>query len=96
MPLNNQTPPRATALQYRSGHDRAPRVVAKGDALIAKQIIKLAKAHNIPINENPELVELLSQVKLDDEIPETLYQVVAELLAFIHQLQPDLDQQSND
>lgn len=93
---HHKSPSRAAALQYRSGKDRAPRVVAKGDFLIAEQIIELAKAHDIPINESPELVKLLSQVKLDDEIPETLYQVVAELLAFIHQLQPNLDQQSND
>lgn len=76
----------AVALKYERD-DRAPRVVAKGRGLIAEQIIGVAKDAGVPLHENAELVELLAQVELDAEIPVQLYQAVAEVLAFIYQLQ---------
>ena len=68
----------AVALHYdKSG---APRVVAKGRGGIGEKIIELAKAHDIPIEENEVLVGALANVELGDEIPVELYKAVAEVL----------------
>ncbi len=75
---------KATALAYN--HTGAPRVVAKGDGLLAKKIIQTAEEHGIPIQKNEVLVEALMQVELSKEIPPELYQTVAEVLAFIYRL----------
>jgi flagellar biosynthesis protein len=64
----------------------APRVTAKGRGEIAERIIALARQHGVPLRENPELVTLLSGLKLDQEIPTSLYLVVAEVIAFAYAL----------
>jgi flagellar biosynthesis protein len=76
----------AVALSYATG-DPAPRVVAKGRGLIAEEIIRRAKEHGVYVHESPELVTLLQQVDLDDKIPPQLYVVVAELLAWLYQVE---------
>ena len=76
----------AVALRYSPGTS-APTVVAKGRGLIAEQIISRAKEHGIFVHESPELVALLSQVDLDGQIPPQLYIAVAELLAWIYQVE---------
>jgi flagellar biosynthesis protein len=53
---------------------------------VAEKIIALAQEHGVPIREDPDLVQVLSQLDLQQEIPPTLYQVVAELLAFVYRL----------
>jgi len=63
--------------------DRAPKVVAKGQGLIAEKIIELAKKHNIPIVEDPLLVDSLIKIDLYEEIPPHLYEAVAKIVAFI-------------
>src|SRR5262249_38167321 len=68
----------AIALKYDAATDHAPRVVAKGRGLVAEKIIALAQAQGIPMREDPDLVQMLTQIDLDQEIPPTLYQVVAE------------------
>ena len=74
----------AVALHYdRKG---APRVVAKGRGSIGEKIIELAKAHDIPIEENDVLAGALSKVELGDEIPPELYKAVAEVLVFVLRL----------
>jgi flagellar biosynthesis protein len=76
--------PIAVALHYdRTG---APRVVAKGKGAIGAKIIELAKAHDIPIEENEVLAGALSNVELGDEIPAELYKAVAEVLIFVLRL----------
>jgi len=72
----------AVALQY-DGYD-TPKVTAKGTGEIAERIIQAAHEHNIPLEDDPALAGLLYQVELGDVIPESLYQAVAELLAFIY------------
>lgn len=64
----------------------APRVVAKGEGFLAKKILALAEEQGIPVQNNEHLVEALMQVELLKEIPPELYQAVAEVLAFIYQL----------
>jgi flagellar biosynthesis protein len=74
----------AVALHYdKSG---APRVVAKGKGTIGAKIIDLAKAHDIPIEENEVLAGALSNVELGEEIPAELYKAVAEVLVFVLRL----------
>lgn len=76
----------AVALKYAPG-DGAPRVVAKGRGLIADAIIARAREHGVYVHESPELVTLLQQVDLDDHIPPALYIAVAELLAWLYQVE---------
>ena len=74
----------AVALHYdRSG---APRVVARGRGSLGARIIEVAKAHDIPIEENEVLAGALSNVELGDEIPAELYKAVAEVLIFVLRL----------
>jgi flagellar biosynthesis protein len=74
----------AVALHYdRTG---APRVVAKGRGPIGAKIIEVARAHDIPIEENEVLAGALSNVELGDEIPAELYKAVAEVLIFVLRL----------
>ncbi len=76
----------AVALAYEAG-DLAPHVVAKGHGLIAEQIIARAREHEIFVHESKELVNLLMQVDLDDHIPPALYTAIAEILAWLYQME---------
>ncbi len=76
----------ALSLKYDAGKDRAPHLGAKGRGRIAEEIIRIAKENNVPIKEDPDLVELLYPLEFDQEIPPELYGVVAELLAFVYRL----------
>ncbi len=80
------SPPLAAAIKYDAKKDRAPRLTAKGRGLIAEKIIALAKEHDIPIKEDPHLVQILYRLDLDEEIPAELYRAVAEILAFVYTL----------
>ena len=74
----------AVALHY--DHLGAPRVVAKGKGSLGDKIIEVAKANNIPIEENEVLAGALSNVELGEEIPAELYKAVAEVLIFVLRL----------
>ncbi|HFQ91728.1 MAG TPA: flagellar protein FhlB [Chromatiales bacterium] len=74
----------AIALEYDGAH--APRVTAKGAGELARRIREVARQHDIPLHHDDQLVEILAQLELGEEIPETLYQVVAEIIAFIYVL----------
>jgi len=76
-------PKRAVALRYDREKQGAPRIVAKGSGMIADRILQAAKAHQVPIEENRDLVEMLSFFDTGQEIPEAAYRAVAEILAFI-------------
>ena len=78
------TAPVAVALQYRRAEDPAPRVVAKGDGEIAQQIIALAREHGVAVREDADLVQLLSAVELETQIPIEAFVAVAEILAYIY------------
>jgi flagellar biosynthesis protein len=77
---------KAVALRYDREKERAPRIVAKASGYLAERIIELAKAHGITIYEDKDLIELLSRLELYQEIPTELYQVIAEVLAFVYRL----------
>ena len=82
----NKGPQKAVSLRYKAGKDPAPKVTAKGQGLVAKRIIALAKEHHIPIKEDPDLLQVLSQVEVNQEVPASIYQMVAELLAFVYKV----------
>lgn len=78
-------PPRqAIALTYDG--QQAPTLSAKGDDELAEAILAIAREHEVPIYENPELVRLLARLELGDQIPEALYLTIAEIIAFAWQL----------
>jgi flagellar biosynthetic protein FlhB len=65
----------------------APTVIAKGARLFAERIKQVAAEHNVPIVERKTVAQLLyKSVEVGQEIPETLYQVVAEILAYVYQI----------
>ena len=61
----------------------APKLSAKGDHDLAKEIIQIAIENKVPIYQNPDLTEWLTRMEIGDEIPEDLYRVIAEILAFV-------------
>lgn len=77
----------AIALKYNAEKDAAPRVVAKGMRLKAEKIREIAKQYNIPVMKNVSLANALYRVEVGQEIPEELYDAVAEVLNFVWALQ---------
>lgn len=84
--MNNELvqPTIAVALFYDG--DTAPQVTAKGSGELAEKIIAIAKHHNVPLQENNELVQLLSHLELGEKIPQELYLAIAEIIAFTYML----------
>ncbi len=76
----------AIALSYDPQESTGPTIKAKGKGKIAENIIEKAKDYDIPIYEDPNLVQLLGQLDMNESIPEELYQAVAEVFAFIYRL----------
>jgi flagellar biosynthesis protein FlhB len=75
----------AVALEFSMETMQAPKVVAKGRNLIAEQIKQEARSLDIPIVENPPLARsLYRSVEVEQSIPQDLYAVVAEILAFLY------------
>lgn len=70
----------AVALKYDG--DSAPVIAATGTHELADEIVRIAREHQVPLYENAELAEILARLSLNEEIPEELYRVVAEILAF--------------
>jgi flagellar biosynthesis protein len=77
---------KAVALRYNQKKENAPRVVAKGKGFIAEKIIKIAKENELPIKKDEDLVELLTKIDIDKEIPQNLYKAVAEVFSFIYNI----------
>jgi flagellar biosynthesis protein len=79
--------PKAVALRYKPLQgDKAPKVVARGSGRLAEKMIELARENEIPVEKDPDLVEVLSKLDIDQEIPPDVYVAVAELLAFVYRL----------
>ncbi|MEA1967417.1 MAG: EscU/YscU/HrcU family type III secretion system export apparatus switch protein, partial [Thermodesulfobacteriota bacterium] len=64
---------KAVALGYDAQQAAAPKVLAKGQGLVAEKIIELAKKHDIPVKDDPDLIEVLSKLDIDEEIPPEIY-----------------------
>ena len=80
----------AAAVKYDPRKDAAPVLAAKGRGFLADRIIDIAKKNRIPIKEDPNLVEILSKLEIDEQIPPVLYKAVAEILAFVYSLNEKL------
>jgi len=79
--------PVAAAVALKYDGERAPTVTATGTRELAEEVIRVAQAHGVPLYENAELAGMLAQLSLHEEIPETLYRVIAEILAFAFHIQ---------
>lgn len=86
---------KAVALKYdpklgpQSGE--SPMVTAKGAGYVAEEILRRAAEANVYIHQDEDLVEVLSKVDLGSEIPESLYEAVARVLAMVYQFNKDFD-----
>jgi flagellar biosynthesis protein len=76
----------AIAVKYDVEGGKAPKIMATGQGNIADMILQVAEENRIPFFEDSSLVDLLSKLDLDSEIPPELYTLVAEVLAFVYQL----------
>ncbi|MGE5354421.1 MAG: EscU/YscU/HrcU family type III secretion system export apparatus switch protein [Bacteroidota bacterium] len=76
----------AVALGYNTEEDSAPKVIAKGRGFLAEKIVEVAKENRIMVEEDPQLFDTLYRLEVGDEIPAKLFQVVAELLAYVYKI----------
>ncbi len=74
----------AVALRYNEDKEAAPRVLARGSGKTAQRILDIAMEQNIPVREDPDLVEALAKLDVGSLIPTELYPAVAEVLAFVY------------
>lgn len=72
----------AVAVAYEPG-DRAPKILATGKGEVAEKIIQKAKENDVPLYKDNKLADTLSKLKIGDAIPPELYEVVAEILVFV-------------
>lgn len=86
MSEENRQKPLSAAIALRYDGHGAPRVTAKGRGLVAEEILRRAREHEVPLHEDAMLVRLLAQVDLGEEIPETLYRAIAQVLVFAYAL----------
>ncbi len=77
---------KAIAIKYDVEKDRAPKVLAVGKGSLAEKILQLAEENRVPMVEDKALTDLLAKLEIFHEIPPDLYTIVAEILAFVYQL----------
>lgn len=75
----------AIAIEYVPG-EAAPKILATGKGIVADRIIERAKESNVPTYKDDKLADTLSKLKIGDMIPPELYEVVAEILVFVNDL----------
>lgn len=75
----------AVALEY-APNDEAPKIIAAGKGVVAERIIEKAKEENVPVHRDDKLADTLSRLDIGDYIPPELYEVVAEILVFVDQM----------
>ncbi|MDY6851641.1 MAG: EscU/YscU/HrcU family type III secretion system export apparatus switch protein [Thermodesulfobacteriota bacterium] len=85
----------AVALAYDPAASGLPRVTAKGSGELAEELIGLALRHNIPIKYDPDLIQVLSTLEVGQDIPEEIFLIVAEILAFIYRVNQDFFPERN-
>ena len=86
MKTQNVRMKKAVALLYDRKKSGAPIVKASGQGELAQKILEVAQEAGIPIQEDPDLVEILGKVPIGDEIPVELYQAVPEILAVVYKV----------
>lgn len=75
----------AIALEYNPDEE-APKVIATGRGALAERIIEKAKESDVPVHRDDKLADTLSRLEIGDMIPPELYQVVAEILVFVNDM----------
>jgi flagellar biosynthesis protein len=78
---------KAVAMRYDQEKDGAPVVTAKGEGLIARRIVEIARTADVPVVEDAALVSALLSLELGQEIPVELYEAVARILSWIYKLE---------
>ncbi len=78
--------PKAIALNYDSNTDNAPKILTKGRRDLAEKIIEIAKLNGIPVYEDDILAEILDKIDIGHEIPEYLFEAVAEIYSYTYKL----------
>lgn len=76
----------AVALKYEDDGTEAPVVIASGRGEIAEKILQIAQMEKVPVHQDGSLVQVLAELEVDTEIPPELYQAVAQIIAFVWQL----------
>ena len=84
----------AVALRYDPEVTHVPAVVGKGCGDVAQRILDVARANDIPVRNDPDLLELLGGVQVGESIPPELYEVVAEVLTYLYQLNESLGEEA--
>jgi flagellar biosynthesis protein len=85
-PFDQESRREAAALKYDAGADRAPRVTALGRGYLAERMVKEAEKNRVQVVQDEKLSAMLQRISVGDEIPEALYQVVAEILVFVYRM----------
>jgi flagellar biosynthesis protein len=84
-PRQNYQRHKAVAIQYNP-QDAAPKIMAKGAGLVAERIKHLAMQSDVPMHKDQALADELVRVDIGAQIPPELYEVVAQVLIFISEL----------
>ncbi len=84
--LKGQRQKTAVAIAYNPG-ETAPKIIATGKGHLAEKIIEKAKEENIPFYRDDKLAKTLSKLEIGDMIPPELYEVVAEILVFVDDME---------
>ena len=82
--INKKKAKTAVALGYDKEKDLAPKILAIGKNLLAEKIIQEAEKHDIHIEQNQELAELLSIIEVNQYIPKEAYEAIAQILSYIY------------
>lgn len=82
---SEKKPKTAVALAYTPG-EAAPKILATGKGAIAERIIEAAKESDVPTYADGKLADTLSRLEIGDMIPPELYEVVAEILVFVNDM----------
>ena len=82
----------ATALKYHEGEDRAPKILTQGAGDLARRIVEAAHAYGVPVVRDIPVARALSELEIGEEIPEELYEAVAEVLREVF----EADQRGSD
>lgn len=76
----------AVAIRYKKEETPAPQIIAKGEMLMAEKILEIARENNIPVMRNIPLAHALNKLEVGEEIPEELYEAVAEVLNWVYRM----------
>ncbi len=85
--MSDTNKPIDTAVALKYDGKQAPKVTAKGEEALAREIVAIAEEHGIPLYHDEKLARTLARMDLGSEIPKELYITIAEIIAFAYKLQ---------